>query len=93
MAARGRKRNGGHHTLAPYKTYFFRAREQDPVIDQLRTIKDDEGMSDAEISRKSGVSTGTLGNWWRGKTHRPQNASIEATGRAMGKKRVWVGLR
>jgi hypothetical protein len=28
--------------------------------------------------------------WFRGKTRRPQNATIEATGRALGFKRTWV---
>jgi hypothetical protein len=85
-----RRKGNGRGFIKPYKTYLFRVK--DPVIDELRTIKQDGGFTDAEVSRQSGVATGTLGNWWGGKTRRPQNASIEATGRAMGKKRVWVDM-
>ena len=85
------KRRQGRGHIKPYKTYLFRTK--DPVIDELRTIKADGQFTDAEISRTSGVSAGTLGNWWGGTTKRPQNASIEATGRAMGKKREWVDMR
>lgn len=77
--------------IRPYKTYLFRTK--DPVIDQLRTIKADAEESDTRISAASGVSTTTLYNWWSGKTRRPQSASVEAVGRALGKKRVWVNLR
>lgn len=78
--------------LKPYGTYVFKTK--DPVIDELRTLKADANMKDKHISALSGVSTGTLGNWWgpNGGTKRPQNASVEAVGRAIGKKRAWVNL-
>lgn len=75
----------------PYKSYLFR--NKDPVIDELRTIKADGQFTDKFISEQSGVSATTLHNWWKGKTQRPQSASVEATGRAMGKRRVWTNNR
>lgn len=76
--------------LKPYGTYVFRG--QDLVVDELRTLKSDSGMSDTKIADLARMSPATLGNWWSGKTRRPQNASVEAAGRAMGKKRQWVDL-
>ena len=69
-------------TLHLYKTYSFRTK--DPVIDKLRTIKKDGGFKDTEIHERCGVSTGTLYNWFKGKTRRPQHAAIMAVARAMG---------
>jgi hypothetical protein len=73
-----------------YKTYMFKTK--DPVIDQLRTMKKDMKLTDQAIHDASNVSTSTLNNWFKGITRRPQNATIEAVGRAMGAKRVWVPL-
>jgi transcriptional regulator with XRE-family HTH domain len=73
-----------------YATYLFR--DKDPVIDELRTMKQDAGVSDKEISETSGVSTTTLYNWFQGKTRRPQSSTTEAVGRALGKKRAWVDM-
>jgi len=70
-----------------YKSYVFR--NKDPVIDETRTLVQDSGSSYAEISKDSGVSVTTLYAWFHGKTKRPQSASIEAVGRALGYKRVW----
>jgi hypothetical protein len=76
--------------LKPYGTYVFRA--QDPVVDELRTLKADSGQKDTVIAGLARMSTTTLSNWWTGRTRRPQNASVEAAGRAMGMKRKWVEL-
>jgi len=70
-----------------YKSYSFR--NKDPVIDELRTIIDDEKARTSEIVKSSGVSYSTLYNWFKGKTKRPQSASIEAVGRSLGYKRTW----
>jgi len=74
-----------------YKSYSFK--DKDPAIDELRTIKADSGMSDAEISEASGVATSTLQGWWTGDTCRPQTTTMEAAGRAMNHKRVWVKMK
>ena len=76
--------------LKPYGTYVFRT--QDPVVDELRTLKADTGAKDTHIAGLARMNPATLGNWWSGKTRRPQNASVEAVGRAYGKKRKWVDL-
>lgn len=78
----------GH--IQPYKTYLFRTK--DPVIDELRTMRSDGDFKNSAISESSGVATTTLYNWWHGKTKRPQSATVEAVGRAMGRKRVWTAL-
>ena len=69
-------------TIALYKTYSFK--DKDPVIDQLRTIKKDVGMTDRDIHLVSGVSTTCLRGWFKGITRRPQHATIKAVAVAMG---------
>ena len=73
-----------------YRTYRFK--NKDLEIDRLRTLKKDAKVSDKDIHEASDVATTTLHNWFKGPTRRPQNATIEAVGRALGKKRVWVNL-
>jgi DNA invertase Pin-like site-specific DNA recombinase len=73
-----------------YATYLFR--DKDPVIDELRTMIQDAGVSYKEISDTSNVSTTTLYNWFQGKTRRPQNPTVEAVGRSLGKKRGWIEM-
>jgi DNA-binding phage protein len=67
--------------LKPYKSYMFR--DKDPVIDVLRTVKEDKKVKTTDISADSGVSTTTIHNWFRGKTRRPQFATVAAVARAM----------
>ena len=62
------------------------------MIDQIRTMKKDAKVSDKDIHETSDVSITTLNNWFKGSTRRPQNATIEAVGRALGKKREWVSI-
>jgi hypothetical protein len=42
----------------------------------------------AHIEVDGGPSANTMRNWFKGKTKRPQNCTIEAAGRALGMKRV-----
>tara|TARA_R110000868_G_scaffold35504_2_gene127207 strand:- start:172 stop:480 length:309 start_codon:yes stop_codon:yes gene_type:complete len=65
-----------------YLTYNFI--EKDPVIDQLRTALADSGLTYQDVQSASGVSKGTLVNWFGGKTKRPQHASVRAVARALG---------
>lgn len=76
-----------------YKSYMFRSK--DPAIDELRTVLqtafgklDKKTYKEVEIA--GGPTAGTLREWFVGKTKRPQNATLEAAGRAVGMKRVWV---
>lgn len=69
------------------------------MIDQLRTKLQDKlgrdfGYRDLKkIENDGGPTASCIGNWFWGKTQRPQNATIEATGRAIGVMRVWVPLK
>jgi len=65
-----------------YKAYPFV--DKDPVIDVLRTLKRDTDMSDGEITAGGGPTTSTLRNWFKGKTRRPQFATVAAAAVAMG---------
>jgi len=78
-------------TLNVYKSYSFRTK--DPVIDELRTMVEDQGAKYAELHEQSGVSTTCLYGWFRGKTMRPQSATVEAVGRALGFRRTWVAMK
>lgn len=65
-----------------YKSYNFT--EKDPIIDEIRTIVQQHGASYKDIHEQSGVSTGTLTNWFSGPTKKPQAATINAVLRSMG---------
>lgn len=71
-----------------YKSYSFV--DKDPILDEIRTIVQDSGATYTYISATSGVSMGTLVNWFGGKTKRPQAASINAVARALGYKLAFV---
>ena len=82
-----RKRKGPNGFV--YRSYNFV--DKDPVIDELRTVIQREGFMKkgglSKLSTLSGVSYSCYENWFFGETKRPQNASIEATARAMGYRR------
>lgn len=79
---------------AIYKSYVFR--NKDPEIDVMRTLVQDHfggklsSKQLREIEEAGGPSTGTMHSWFFGTTKRPQNATLEAAGRAMGYRRKWV---
>lgn len=84
-------------TFAPYKSYNFRTK--DPVIDELRTIFQDEfgrdGLKHKQFERihaDGGPTSTCMKQWFFGKTRRPTSAAIEAAGRAIGFKREWVKM-
>jgi transcriptional regulator with XRE-family HTH domain len=83
MVRTTRKGNG---SLRLYRSYNFV--DKDPIIDELRTIDQKEGLTYRQVHYLSGISESTMRNWFEGKTKRPQNASIEAFVRALGYKRV-----
>jgi DNA-binding phage protein len=74
--------------IKSYKSYVFR--DKDPVIDRVRTAVEDSGQKYKSVSAGSGVSTTTLYSWFRGKTRRPQYATVMAVLRAVGKDLVIV---
>lgn len=76
-----------------YRSYMFR--NKDPVIDELRTIVTDtfgnvSHKALKQIEADGGPTISCMDNWFKGDTKRPQSASVEAAGRAMGYKRKWV---
>ncbi len=71
-----------------YKTYSFR--EKDPIIDELRTMLQDEGLSYHEIHMRGGPTEITLYNWFKGATRSPKTDSASAAAGAMGYTRKWV---
>ena len=79
--------------MKTYKAYRFTGK--DPVIDELkklteRSLGDASSRSLRTVSNSGGPATSTMNAWYRGKTMRPNNSTIEAAGRALGFKRVWV---
>lgn len=85
------KTNGKHPKRGPlqlYRSYVFK--DKDPVIDRIRTIVSDEGLSYKDIHIISGVSTATMHNWFEGETRRPQYATIAAVTSSLGYKQEFV---
>jgi hypothetical protein len=77
-----KKTNG----LRPYKTYKFTG--QDPMTGKVLDEFDEVGATASAVSRDSGVSTSTFGNWRKRKTKRPQFATLNAALMALGKELV-----
>lgn len=86
--------------MKTYATYSFR--DKDPVIDEARTLTQQvAGTRDSKAfwktaraaAIKARLSPSTPDGWFNGKTRRPQSASLEAYGRALGFKRVWRPMK
>jgi hypothetical protein len=79
-----------------YRSYMFRTK--DPVIDELRTLVEDHfggrvrSKHLSDIEKDGGPSTTAMHGWFFGKTKKPQSATVEAAGRALGYKRKWVRM-
>jgi DNA-binding phage protein len=67
-----------------YKSYSFV--DKDPVIDVIRTVVQQSGMTYKAIHEASSVSTQTLHGWLDGDTRKPQHATMNAVLRACGYK-------
>jgi hypothetical protein len=84
--------NGTTRHAKIYKSYSFRTK--DPVIDELRTIiQDEKGKLTNKVLRDietdGGPSASAMHEWFYGKTLRPQNPAVEAAGRALRWYRSW----
>lgn len=83
--------------MALYNSYLFRGK--DPVIDGLRTALEDrhgrriDKAMLKKIHEDGGPTVACMQGWFKGKTQRPQNCTIEACGRAAGLERRWVRMR
>lgn len=89
MRRNGNGKNGhgkGHNSngVRFYPAYNYRWVDKDPVIDRLRTLVQDEGLSYGKLSAISRVSATTYSNWFDGDTKRPQYATIAATVMSLG---------
>jgi transcriptional regulator with XRE-family HTH domain len=60
------------------------------VIDALRTSVSDAKVKYVTLANESGVSPATIGNWFHGRTRRPQFCTVMAVTKALGKKGVAV---
>ena len=67
-----------------YKSYSFL--DKDPIIDEIRTVIKDSGVSHKWIEEESGVTAVTLRAWFYGTTKKPQAATINAVLRSLGYK-------
>lgn len=88
-----KKANG---RMPTYKSYLFKAK--DPVIDELRTLYQDQygemnGRDLKQVHEHGGPTVAAMRGWFFGKTLRPQSCTIEAAGRAMGYRREWVPVK
>ena len=84
--------------LKLYKSYNFRTK--DPAIDAIRTVMQDHfgkrklsAEDYKEVEEQGGPTAGCIKSWFEGKTKRPQNATLEAAGRALGYRRVWRKMK
>lgn len=89
-----KKNSRGH--LPTYKSYVFK--DKDPVIDQLRTLVQDEFKSLDyaalnKIHEGGGPTVSCMAGWFFGDTRRPQSPTIEAAGRSIGYHRVWQKMK
>ena len=75
-------KGNGKGALRLYNSYNFV--DKDPVIDKVRTLVKREGLKYSEIHKLSGVTVGTMHNWFEGKTKRPQYATVMAVVHALG---------
>jgi len=79
-----------------YKSYVFRTK--DPAIAELQTLMEDQlgrkikKKDCKQIEEEGGPTKGTVVSWFWGATRRPQSATLEAAGRAIGYRRVWQKL-
>ena len=73
-----------------YKSYSFV--DKDPIIDEVRTVFQNAGVTKQWIEEESGVTAQTLHHWFEGKTRRPQAATVNAVLRVLGKKLGIVDL-
>lgn len=67
--------------IRKYTHYHFTG--QDPIVGELHRMKGNS-LKNSEISKDSGVASGTLANWWSGRTKRPKFSTVLAVARSLG---------
>lgn len=68
--------------LPVYRSYRFI--DKDPVIDRMRTLHADSGLSYQDVHDSEGLSVTTMYNWFKGGTRRPQFCTVMSFYRAHG---------
>jgi hypothetical protein len=63
-----------------------------PIIDEIRTLIQDRGVTESYVCYKSGVGKTTIKNWFNGHTKRPQAPTLNMVLRVFGKKLGVVDL-
>lgn len=63
--------------------------EKKTVIDELRTLMEDEGLSAQTLAERSDVCSSTLYKWFEGTTRSPRRSTLDKVARVFGKR---VGL-
>jgi hypothetical protein len=59
-------------------------KERDQIVDAIQTVVEDEGLNANDVRAISGVAATTLGNWFSGKTKKPQNITVDAVSSSLG---------
>ena len=80
-----------------YSAYLFRGK--DKAIDEIRTVVEDHfghrvtKKDLTQIAADGGPTAAAMSGWFFGKTMRPQSATLEAAGRALGYRRTWIKMK
>jgi hypothetical protein len=79
--------------MALLRTYRFI--EKDPVIDELRTLVNEEGLSRRLniVAILANLHPSTVKNMFHGDTKKPQNATVMGIVTSLGYARKWVKER
>jgi hypothetical protein len=66
--------------------------DKDPVVDELRTLVQDEGMAKKlyNLAELASLSPGTIYNLFEGDTRKPQHATVMAIITCLGYRRQFV---
>ena len=79
-----------------YGAYLFRGK--DKAIDEIRTVVEDHfghrvtKKDLSQIAESGGPTSAAMRGGFFGKTMRPQSATLEAAGRALGYRRKWIKM-
>jgi hypothetical protein len=75
------------------RTYRFT--DKDPVVDELHTLLEDEGLFQRlrHVAELASLHPSTTHNLFHGKTRRPQNATVMAIITSVGYERKFVRTR
>jgi hypothetical protein len=79
--------------MALLRTYRFV--DKDPVIDELRTLVNDEGLSKklSIVATLANLHPSTVKNMFHGATKRPMNSTVMGIVTSLGYERKWVKAR